>query len=128
MGDKDKAKATLNKARSFFDYPDLSCRLAALGFDQAKVAEETYQLADKCLANPSGQESLGAGPFLDKLAARYRSSKKWDLLVKVDELKLSQDMTNKALWQEIINLYRLLGQEDKAEAVTDAMNQVLKAK
>lgn len=128
MGDKDKAKATLNKARSFFDYPDLSCRLAALGFDQAKVAEETYQLADKCLAGPSGQESLGAGPFLDKLAARYRSSKKWDLLVKVDELKLSQDMTNKAMWQEIINLYRLLGQEDKAEAVTDAMNQVLKAK
>ena len=128
MGDKDGAKKALKKAQGFFDYPDISCRLAGIGFDEAKVSEETYQLADKCLSNPRGQELIGTGPFLDKLAARYKAAKNWELLVKVNELKLSQDMSNKALWQEIVNLYKLLGQDDKAEAVTDAMNQVLKAK
>jgi O-antigen ligase len=126
IGDKKNATLALEKAKSLYPaYPNLNCHLAKIGLSESKPSATTYELADSCLRETGGQESLGAGAFVESLIKRYREASDWELLVKVYELKVSQDLKNKALWLEIAELYKKLGDLERSEAVLEAMNQIL---
>jgi O-antigen ligase len=126
MGDKAGAKLTLEYAKQLYAaYPELDCYLAKIGLHETKIEDDIYVLTDNCLRSPRGQEVLGNGPFVEGLIARYRKAGDWELLVKVNELKVSRDLQNKALWLEIAELYKKLGDEEKSAAVLEAMQQVL---